>query len=59
MGLLSLLKRKPKQKTVVHFPITKIDIKAKDKIEGQLKNVKKSNTAALLLSINTKLPNSS
>lgn len=57
MGLFTLLSKK-KQKKVFHFALSKIDHKAKEKLQTSLKNVNKDNAAAILLSINTNLPNS-
>ncbi|CDW86262.1 peptidase s49 [Stylonychia lemnae] len=57
--ILSYIWKSPDKRRVIYLPINKIDIKAKEKIDQALKNVNEGNTAAILLSINTKLPNSS
>ncbi len=59
MGYLSFLSRKGavSKKKVIYLPLTKIDFKAKDKLDTSLKSLTKDNTAAILVGINTALPN--
>lgn len=56
MGLLSFLGKKS-SKRVIYLSINNINQKAKEKLDTTLKNVTKANTAALLVGINTNLPN--
>ena len=58
MNYLPFFKKRAASKRVIYMAITKIDIKAKEKLDTTLKNLTSSNTAAILLGINTSLPNS-
>eukprot|EP00347_Sterkiella_histriomuscorum_P000440 403375856 len=61
MGVISYLlgRNKNANKRVVYLSINKIDIKQKEKLETTLKGMTIQNTAAIMIGINTKLPNGS
>jgi len=42
---------------VIYLPVKKIDMKTKDSIENSIKDLNVGNTAAIMIAINTGLPN--